>query len=149
MYLEELVQDSAGIGGMPVFISIVLIALLLGEKQLAFQLTAGLSLCFIMAILTRLLWHKDRPEPEKYKTLIEKIDAGSFPSIHSARAGLLTVVLGLFFNNNLVWLLLGVLTWLVAWSRVYRKRHYPLDAFAGVLLGLAVGWGVSLLPIFK
>ncbi len=148
MFWEEVVQDSAGIGGLPVFISIMIIALIVGQKDLSFQLFAGLSICYIIAVLTRIVWHKERPKPEKYSNIIEQIDAGSFPSIHSARAGLLTVVLGLFFNSLFLWILFGLLTLLVAWSRVYRKRHYPVDAFAGVVLGLAVGWVVSLLPIF-
>lgn len=65
------------------------------------------------------------------------VDAGSFPSIHSARS--FNQALLFAFALELPWaypLLLAAAA-LVGYSRVVKRRHWPADVLGGAILGLA------------
>ena len=55
-------------------------------------------------------------------------------SFHTSVATGCIMVLALLVNMNLVWLFL--LMPLIAWARVYRERHTPLQTVAGTLLAI-------------
>lgn len=55
-------------------------------------------------------------------------------SFHTSVATGCILVLALLVNMNLVWLFL--LMPLIAWARVYRERHTPLQTVAGTLLAI-------------
>lgn len=55
-------------------------------------------------------------------------------SFHTSVATGCIMVLALMVNMNLVWLFL--LMPLIAWARVYRERHTPLQTVAGTLLAI-------------
>jgi membrane-associated phospholipid phosphatase len=57
-------------------------------------------------------------------------------SFHTGIMAACVTALTLLVNANLAWLFL--LTPLVAWSRVYRKRHTLFQTLAGVLLAAIV-----------
>jgi undecaprenyl-diphosphatase len=62
----------------------------------------------------------------------------SFPSNHAANVFAGATVLSLAFP---VWSgLFFIIAAAVAYSRVYVGVHFPLDVFAGALLGSALGW---------
>ena len=65
-----------------------------------------------------------------------------FPSNHAANSGAIVAVLFGVTRNRLV-LVVGVpVALLVAYSRVYVGVHYPLDAIGGMIVGMAIAWGV-------
>lgn len=71
------------------------------------------------------------------------VDAGSFPSVHSARAFALALAYApLVGDDRAVAGLFGA-AGLVAWSRVYLRRHHVSDTIAGAVLGLVVTWVVN------
>lgn len=83
-------------------------------------------------------WHKPRPDQQHYKNDFEKIDAGSFPSIHSSRLSLLGGALAyIAWQQELLALGIMWLSWvaLVGYSRIFLKRHFLTDVAAGYFLG--------------
>jgi len=61
---------------------------------------------------------------------------GSFPSAHAANSATAATFLALRFPRLRPILLLPAI---VSYSRVYVGVHYPLDVFAGVVLGSGIG----------
>ncbi len=70
------------------------------------------------------------------KAYFHYVDAGSFPSIHSARSFNLAALFGFFFATPLAWIALLAGAALIGGSRVVKERHFPVDVAAGAVLGL-------------
>ncbi|MBI4146358.1 phosphatase PAP2 family protein [Candidatus Woesearchaeota archaeon] len=137
MFKTELIQDVKALGGLPLFVLLILFAFATARDVLAAQLLAGFVLAYTVTTLLRLVFWKQRPDKEKYRGFVQKVDSGSFPSLHSMRAAVLATVLGWYFAN---WLsvLFGVLAVAVGVSRVVQKRHFIRDVLAGLVLGVIV-----------
>lgn len=144
MPIAETFQDSAALGGLPLYSVIALVFLLLGRFDVFVQLVIGLVACYGIIALVRLFFFRTRPDRQKYRGFLTKIDAGSFPSLHSARAAVLAVVLSQVFVQPFVRVFLWVLVIVVALMRVVLRRHFVGDVIGGVVLGLLVGWLVLL-----
>ncbi|MCH5277786.1 MAG: phosphatase PAP2 family protein [Desulfovibrionaceae bacterium] len=71
---------------------------------------------------------------------------GSFPSSHAATSMAATMVLALLFRRSRPWIF--ALPLLVAWSRLYVGKHFPVDVVAGwgvgVVSALAVWWSCQI-----
>ncbi len=96
----------------------------------------------IVASLIKIIFPKKRPNGQTYKTILEKIDAGSFPSIHASRITL--VYLTLFLNTDilLIKIVFLLIIALVALSRILLKKHYLIDVIGGFCLGIAI-WYIA------
>lgn len=107
------------------------------SKVFVFLLIA-LLLNEILASLIKIVFPKKRPTGQTYRNLIEKIDAGSFPSIHVARITL--VYLCLFTNtDNISFKIIFLLViGLVIFSRVLLKKHYWVDVLGGFVMGTLI-----------
>ncbi len=97
---------------------------------------------FIMkafAIPIRLILFENRPNPEKYTNIFEKISASSFPSLHASRALFLYLFLIQFFKFDIAitFFLSGILI-VVLYSRIYLKRHFTMDVVFGATLGTII-----------
>ena len=83
---------------------------------------------------------RQRPAPpdEIQLRLIERPATASFPSGHAANAFAGALVITRLWPKGrfVVWAAAVI----VAVARVYLGVHYPLDAVAGVLVGLVIGW---------
>lgn len=66
----------------------------------------------------------------------------SFPSNHAANAFAAASILSAAIPGSA--LLVYFLAFLVAYSRVYVGVHFPLDVFAGALLGLSIAFSVRI-----
>lgn len=81
--------------------------------------------------------------PEKIRALknIRRLDGyggrWSFPSNHAANFAAIASVLTFFYRKRryIPWIIVV----LVAYSRVYVGRHYPMDVVAGILYGFLIG----------
>lgn len=62
----------------------------------------------------------------------------SFPSMHSASVPALYFALAKEVKKKWLWIVAGVLTVVVGFSRVVAGMHYPTDVLAGWILGFAV-----------
>lgn len=94
----------------------------------------------ILCSLIKIIFPKKRPDGQPYSNLLEKIDAGSFPSLHTSRITI--TYLSLFFLNDV--LILKILYCLViafvAYSRIQLKRHFLLDVVAGFIIGIIMAF---------
>ena len=92
---------------------------------------------FIIEIIwgaIKYFFFKPRPKPMKYSNWYEKILAGSFPSLHSARTFTL-FLFALIFVKNYVVVVWFFLFWvLISYSRIYLKKHYLKDILGGAVL---------------
>ena len=90
-------------------------------------------------------WHKPRPNGQEYANRLEKIDAGSFPSIHASRISFVYCSLGLTaYETGAAWMLLVCLAVIitVGYSRIFLKKHFLVDVLAGY--GFGIFWATLL-----
>ncbi|MCH2023058.1 MAG: phosphatase PAP2 family protein [Saprospiraceae bacterium] len=87
----------------------------------------------------KFLWHKPRPNGQNFSNALEKIDAGSFPSIHSSRISFVYLSLGyiqyLEGNTFLLPVFIFVIV-IVGYSRYFLKKHFIVDVLAGYGFGI-------------
>ena len=79
---------------------------------------------------------------------LEKIDAGSFPSVHSARAMLFALILYGVVPPHIA-LLVFIIPLIVGYTRIKLGKHYLVDVLGGYVLGFIVyyAWDLFLLPL--
>lgn len=86
----------------------------------------------------KFLWHKPRPNGQEYWGGLEKIDAGSFPSIHAARISYVYLFLGMVhYWMGITWVAVVAALVIVAvgYSRIFLQKHYFVDVLAGYGFG--------------
>lgn len=108
------------------------------STDLALKLFIAVASVTIISFAIKTIFPKDRPRKQKFTTLVEKIDASSFPSVHSARITVLTFWLALISTNILLQIFIIAIGVLVAYSRIYLKKHYYIDVFGGIILGVII-----------
>ncbi len=71
----------------------------------------------------------------------------SFPSGHTVTAFSIATFLVLINPKRIIWLPLLITAWLIGFSRIYLTHHFPVDVWAGAILGtgstLIVFWLVG------
>ena len=142
---KGLIRDIAGMGGFPISTLITLIFLFI-NTTVFFQLLISFAIAYGLTIIGRTILFKERPKKKKHKNIFEKIDAGSFPSLHSARAAVLAVILSIAVSNNKITILFVLSALGVAWARVKLYKHYPVDVIAGLIIGI-LSAGITVLYI--
>jgi undecaprenyl-diphosphatase len=75
--------------------------------------------------------------PDRVRLLVSSSRAFSFPSAHAANSFAMATVVSWRLPRFAP--LLFAVAALIAYSRVYVGVHYPLDVFAGAVLGMVVG----------
>lgn len=144
--VNTVLRDITSFGSLEVHGLIFLGLLALGRTEIAFQLFVANAVCMAIVYAIRLVYFRARPgrvREKKYRTILHRIDASSFPSIHGYRSALLPVVLSQGLPLPAV-LLLWVLGFTIAFSRLYLNYHHKTDVLAGFALGLAVSYLVVL-----
>ncbi|MDH6354074.1 undecaprenyl-diphosphatase [Dysgonomonas sp. PH5-45] len=64
----------------------------------------------------------------------------SFFSAHSSNSFCLALFTALFFRNRYYSMFIFFWATLIAYSRMYVGKHYPLDVVCGIAFGLLMGW---------
>ncbi|RME53026.1 phosphatase PAP2 family protein [Candidatus Woesearchaeota archaeon] len=137
--LQRIVRDISALGGITFAVLVFLFALAFSWFDVARRLFFCIVASFFIAGMIRFVYFKDRPEPKRYKTVLQRLDASSFPSLHAARAGFLVLVLAEKVRTRFALVLMVVLAMLVCYSRVVRRRHDYVDVLAGLVLGVSLG----------
>jgi membrane-associated phospholipid phosphatase len=91
---------------------------------------------------TTLLVHRDRPEVHRLEKL--PLDA-SYPSGHTAASIAVYCGIALLVTSRIadrgvrvgIWIVAALIPVFVAFSRMYRGMHHPLDVVGGVIIGIA------------
>jgi len=128
------IQELGFFGTLPVYIAILLV-LLFYNINLGLNLSIALVIMYVVTAIIRFFFHKDRPKKLKHANLLEKIDASSFPSLHSTRAMYLALVLGFQFKLFPLFLVFALLT---GYSRIAQKKHHVTDVLGGYILALLI-----------
>ena len=114
--------------------------------MLVYGFSAAIFARFGITAFIRWLLPKSRPYVENnVNLLLEHIDQCAFPSGHAAFFFALSVVI--YFYNKKIGYLFFIASFLVCLARVFCGIHWPLDIFAGALVGIFSGW--LILKIFK
>lgn len=134
------IMSAVGWLGLPLFYIPVAAAVIMANRAMGIKMAMALLLIEIIGGITKLAYPKKRPIPIPARTMAQKWDAGSFPSIHAARiTGVAMFSYGLL--NNTAFLALGLLLAVaVGYSRIHLKKHYPVDVLAGVVMGAVISW---------
>jgi undecaprenyl-diphosphatase len=139
--LLETARDVSAFGSA-LFVVCLCMIMALSDRTAAASLAIGLAVVEACGHAIKFLFHRNRPEAQPYGNTLERLDAASFPSIHTARSAMISVVAGTVWGWFPMWVGIAVL---VGISRIVLKRHHPGDVLAGGILGLAAGWLVRLM----
>lgn len=134
--LSEMFRDLTSFGN-PVIL-IILLLIFLGINSLFWKIILGLAFTEVLCSIIKILYYKERPKKEKYATIIEKIDAGSFPSIHTARATFIFLALFVITNTLLTKFTLLAMILIVGASRIILKKHRLQDVIMGAVIGAII-----------
>lgn len=147
MLKQDLTNDTTALGGLPIAVLAIVIAFVADQINLFWELVFGLILSYAVTILIRLAYFKVRPIKQKFRTIFGKVDASSFPSLHSLRSTVYAIILMNFFQNVWLTILLALAVAGVATTRLMLKRHYLVDVIWGVVIGLVVGLAIVILGV--
>ncbi|MBI4148737.1 phosphatase PAP2 family protein [Candidatus Woesearchaeota archaeon] len=140
-HVNDFFRDITGFGGLWGYLTFVVLTYVMVGTYFAAQLVVALVIIYASAVIIRLLYFKDRPNHERHKSVLERVDASSFPSIHAAR---ITSMAYLFARQVPELVIPSVLlSLLVCASRVYLRKHFVIDVIGGIVLGVLVAVVVS------
>jgi undecaprenyl-diphosphatase len=129
------------------FIEMALLVLWLFTLDKLHQLTAymagAVAILAILVLGIKFLIRRPRPEGE-WGAIYRNTDPHSFPSGHAARVAMLSS-LAFAFDLPILGIVLVFWGLLVCLGRIWMGVHYLSDILAGAMLGIAFGWGMSLL----
>ena len=145
-YKNDCLRDLTSFGGSYFYILLIILLLLFKQFRTFKILLIGFILTYLIAMLIRIFYFKDRPNKEKYTKFISKIDASSFPSVHSARAIFIAIILSAMFSNIYVTLFLVFWALIVVYSRIYLRKHYLIDVIVGLIIGILLA--ILMLKVF-
>ena len=137
-------RDITTFGSGFIYGMICISILIWGNTELFMRLFIGAALIHIIIIIIRLIHYKQRPTHITYRNILERIDSSSFPSAHSALGPFLLFNLAALFNNSILTGCIIVLSMLVAYSRVYLKKHFFIDIVAGYSLGVIIYYIITM-----
>ena len=136
--IKDITYDLSSLGSLLFFSLCTLFFVLTGHVDLFWFLIIGHTINYLIIVSIRLLFFRQRPIKKNYHTLLEKIDASSFPSGHSARSVLLVIAFLTIFPSVLIQGAIIVTGILVCISRVLLKKHYWTDIWVGAGISLAI-----------
>lgn len=140
---DDFFRDITSFASLWWYLIITLIFLITKNYDTFARLLIGLLIIYFIVVIIRTFYFKHRPKKYSYDSYIEKLDASSFPSLHSSRAVFMSMVLIKFFNNIALSALLAIFVLVIAYSRTYLKKHDLMDVLAGIVVGVAVYFAVG------
>ena len=139
---NELITQITYLGGAVVFGFVMVILLSLGFVFEFLRLALGLVASYFVIVVIRSIYFVNRPKRQSYSNFIEKLDASSFPSNHSIRIVLLSLILLELSSSIFASICLVLIALLVFFSRWYLKKHFFVDIVAGAFFGAIIHFGV-------
>jgi undecaprenyl-diphosphatase len=138
----------SAIGDIPFIPALVIVTVLGAAVLRRWRVGAFIAGAILIEVatyrLTTLIVHRNRPDVPRLDPDHLPVDQ-SFPSGHVAASVVVYGGLALLISSRirdrrgriLVWIAAIALPLIVALSRMYRGMHHPIDAAAGVLIGIA------------
>jgi membrane-associated phospholipid phosphatase len=140
----DAIRDITSLGSTSIVLFTLLILLVIQQYTIFTQFITGILSLYAIVIIIRCFYFKQRPKKEEYKGWLQKMDASSFPSMHTARAWLYVAIFSTATTPPIT-IALALIALAVSYSRIKLFKHFFIDVFAGALLGLIVGFVVLLL----
>lgn len=140
---HDILRDISAFGSLFCYLFLLVITLILGKYDLFARMGFGLVLIYAVTVIIRTFYFKDRPNKFSHNTYIERLDAASFPSLHSSRAAFLGLTLSRYFGNYIFTIIAIILALSIAYTRIYLKKHDFMDVSGGIILGVFVYFGVN------
>ena len=126
------------LGGFFFYFIILIACLIFNRIDLFTKLFLSLIIIIVLSIAIKWFYFKERPKKQKKTNLFERLDASSFPSIHSMRAFSLAFWFSIFFDNLLFIFYVSLIALIVAYSRIYLKKHYLIDIVGGIFFAAVI-----------
>jgi membrane-associated phospholipid phosphatase len=108
-----------------------------------YQWIFALVMVILFTDVLKLLFQAPRPyqvAPELVRLLVIQRSSYGLPSGHVAVALTMSGLAAIWGGRRWLWILAGLYTLLVGWSRMYVGVHYPQDVIAGILVGGFALW---------
>lgn len=115
----------------------------LGATKVFYILLLALLVNEIIASVIKIVFPKKRPDGQTYSGLLEKIDAGSFPSLHASRITLVYLTLFSNSDNIVIQVVFILVIVLVLFSRILLKKHFWIDVLGGLVIGGLIWLAIS------
>ena len=131
-------RDFTSLANPLILLFVPVIFLFQTNKNAYFVLLIALAINELIVSLIKIIFPKTRPNGQKYTTLLEKIDAGSFPSLHSSRITLVYLTLFTFSTLLIFKIIFLAVIPIVMLSRINLKKHFFTDIFGGFVIGLII-----------
>jgi len=141
---EKIFKEITLAGSGATNILIIAILLIIGETRAFILLTACLIISIALTVLIRSLYFKNRPKKQNYKNFIEKIDASSFPSLHSMRVAMYLFIFTALYGY-IAFIIFLPISIIVVISRLILKKHDIYDVSFGFVIGLIISYILVLL----
>jgi undecaprenyl-diphosphatase len=135
-WLTTIMAIITQLGSGPLWAAAYACIFVFGPRALRPLLTAVIEaeLVTVVIILTlRYLTRRQRPRPDRGSRPLDPWNRYSFPSHHSARMIMLSVVFGAHYRGLLAVVLPAAV--LIGFSRLYLGKHYLSDVLAGAAIG--------------
>ena len=144
--IKYAVKSFSSLGSYPVFLLIILFLFKVNLNKEALILFIAFILLYVLGLPIRSTFFKNRQNPAHHAQIYENfknIRFSSFPSFHTTRVIILSLMIIEIFNYSLETILLTlIVSILVCYSRILLQRHYPSDIFGGIIFGVLL-WIVS------
>lgn len=144
--LDFLANIASAVGEQTFVIAVILYIFYNYDKKKGF----GLFTSVLFAVLGMGILKAVVRAPRPFQVLesidgkrLETATGYSFPSGHTTTGAAFYTALALTFKKRPVSILCAVMMALVGLSRLYLGVHWPIDVFAGLLLGVAISFVVS------
>jgi len=131
--LEEWARDITSLANPLILVFVPFV--FLQTSPIFYTLLLTLLINEFIGSLVKLIFHKKRPNGQTYSGFLEKIDAGSFPSLHASRITLVYLTLASNTENTVLKVIFILVILLVIGSRVKLKKHFWVDVLGGFVLG--------------
>lgn len=142
---KDFIRDISALGSLFFYILAMVLFLLLKNYDLLCRLALGLALVYIVTIILRTFCFKERPNKLSHNSLLSKLDAASFPSLHASRTAYMAAALMNYFGSMMISILLVLLALGISYARIYMKKHDLKDVSAGIILGILAYFVINLI----
>lgn len=130
---DDFFRDFSALGNPLILITLFFLVL---KGNALKKSVIGLFTVMAICYLIKAIFYKERPNHLAHKNTLEKIQAGSFPSVHSAEIMYSGLVIIQNTSNPIVDVLFAITILIVGYSRHYLKKHYITDIMGGYAIGL-------------
>ncbi|MDO5047293.1 MAG: phosphatase PAP2 family protein [Anaerococcus sp.] len=144
--LDKLMVTITALGNLSIlWISIIVVILtMMKNKRVGEVMVIGFILnLLIVNLILKIAVGRTRPyEVAKFEDLlIHGLSDNSFPSGHTSYAFTFFAIFLLLSKSRFLKIYMGILAFLMGFSRLYLYVHYPSDVIAGAIIGvfLAIG----------